>query len=110
MTTETPDPDKTDAPVYDAVTGSVRPTDARYAGPNRAQLTPQELADIREAEIEANTKALEEQERKQREANDKALRDSQNSVLPTSQQIADPAAGDDTKTTGARARKSSDKA
>lgn len=78
---ETP---KQDAPVYDAQ-GNVRPTDARYAGRDRVQYTAQELADIREAEIEHNTKVLAERQAKLQAENDQRLLEATEGVLPSSQ-------------------------
>lgn len=78
--TETP---KQDAPVYDN-RGNVRPTDARYAGRNREQLTNQELAEIREQEIADATERLRQDQEKLQAENDQRLADSIASVSPAS--------------------------
>lgn len=63
----------------DEATGSVRPADARY---NRTKFTSEQLAEIREQEIEDATVALLEQRKAQEEANQKAL-DASGYVNPT---------------------------
>lgn len=83
------DEQKQDAPVYDAKTGSVRPTDARYAGANRVQLTGPELAAIREQEIAEGTERLRKQQEKIQADNDQRLADSVASVSPPATATAD---------------------
>jgi hypothetical protein len=82
--TETP---KQDAPAYDE-RGNVRPTDARYTGADRKQLTGRELADIREAEIEAGWAKVAEQEAETQRKNAEALAAAEDAVLPSSQRKA----------------------
>jgi uncharacterized protein (UPF0210 family) len=72
---------KNDAPVYDD-RGNVRPTDARYAGRNREQLSNQELAAIREQEIADATERLRQDQEKLQAENDQRLADSIASVSP----------------------------
>jgi uncharacterized protein (UPF0210 family) len=74
---------KQDAPVYDD-RGNVRPTDARYAGRNREQLSNQELAAIREQEIADATERLRQDQEKLQAENDQRLADSIASVSPAS--------------------------
>lgn len=74
---------KQDAPVYDD-RGNVRPTDARYAGRNREQLSNQELAAIREQEIADATERLRKDQAELQAKNDQALADSIASVSPAS--------------------------
>jgi hypothetical protein len=86
------DAPKQDAPVYDAQ-GNVRPTDARYAGRNRQQLTNQELAAIREQEIAEATEELRKRQEALQAQNDQALLDAVASVSPADSDAA-PAAAD----------------
>lgn len=90
-TNETPEQD---APVYDA-TGNVRPTDARYAGPNRVKYTQQELANIREQEIRDNTALLAKRQAELQEQNDKRLRESVEGITPTLDDADAPEPADD---------------
>lgn len=72
----------------DDATASVRPADARY---NRVKFTTEQLAEIREKEIEDATVKQLEQRKAQEEANQKALEES-GYVNPTVQPEESPMA------------------
>lgn len=90
----TTNPPEQDAPAYDD-RGNVRPTDARYAGANRAKLTQQELTNIREQEIRDNTALLAEQQAKLSAENDQRLAESTDGILPTLDDTDAPEPTDD---------------
>lgn len=82
----------------DEATASVRPADARY---NRQKFTTEQLAEIREAEIEEATVKLLEQRKAQEEENQKALDDA-GYVNPTVQPEESPVARAFDKVYGSR--------
>jgi hypothetical protein len=96
------DAPKQDAPVYDAQ-GNVRPTDARYAGRNRQQLTNQELAAIREQEIAEATEALRKRQEALQAQNDQALLDAVASVSPADSDAAKAADAEPKKRASSKA-------
>lgn len=63
---------KQDAPAYDE-SGNVRPSDARYTGGARKQLTNEELQAIREKEIQDGWARVDEQTKAEQAENDKRL-------------------------------------
>lgn len=73
--------DQQDAPAYDE-RGNVRPTDARFTGPDREKITTREQAAIREQEIADGWARVAEQQRALNEENDKRLADAQAAVSP----------------------------
>jgi hypothetical protein len=81
---------KQDAPAYDD-RGNVRPTDARFTGGQRDQVTPQELAAIREREIAEGWARVAEQERKTREDNDRRMAEAVAAVSPAPAEDSAPA-------------------
>lgn len=87
---------KQDAPAYDE-RGNVRPTDARFTGADRKQLTAAELQAIREQEVSDGWAKVAEQAEAEQAANDKRLAEAGyvNPTLPAEVPVDDDQVDED---------------